>query len=120
MGETVLDPFAGVASTVVAALRCSRTALGFELDPQHHALGSKRVSDVLAESTVSKQDHTALYTKTKSVNTSPAASVRTGADKLDKAVQAVLSGQRTLQESCAGAGTLFRQALTAAVERART
>ena len=48
-GETVLDPFAGVASTVVAALRCNRTAVGFELDPEHFALGSKRVAEALKE-----------------------------------------------------------------------
>ena len=48
-GETVLDPFGGVASTVVAALRSHRVGIGFELCPQHHLLGGKRISDELAK-----------------------------------------------------------------------
>jgi len=44
-GETVLDPFGGVASTVIAALRTHRVGIGFELSPQHHLLGGKRVRD---------------------------------------------------------------------------
>jgi len=44
-GETVLDPFGGVASTVIAALRTHRVGIGFELSPQHHLLGGKRVQD---------------------------------------------------------------------------
>lgn len=48
-GETVLDPFAGVGSTVIAALRTKRTAVGFEKDPEHAVLGQKRIASELAK-----------------------------------------------------------------------
>jgi site-specific DNA-methyltransferase (adenine-specific) len=51
-GEIVLDPFGGVASTVVAALRTHRVGIGFELSPQHHLLGGKRIADELAKGVV--------------------------------------------------------------------
>lgn len=46
-GELVLDPFAGSAATIVAALRLNRSALGFELDPGHHAKATERLANEL-------------------------------------------------------------------------
>lgn len=42
-GQLVLDPFAGSASTCVAARRTGRQYIGIELDAQYHAIASKRL-----------------------------------------------------------------------------
>jgi DNA modification methylase len=41
-GETVLDPFAGVGSTVAGAAACGRRGIGIELLPEFHALAAAR------------------------------------------------------------------------------
>lgn len=41
-GERVLDPFAGVGSTLAAAAACGRAAVGIELSPEFHALAAAR------------------------------------------------------------------------------
>jgi site-specific DNA-methyltransferase (adenine-specific) len=43
-GEVVLDPFAGSAATLVAALRAGRRAIGIELDPGHYARAVERLT----------------------------------------------------------------------------
>ncbi len=43
-GDTVLDPFCGSGSTLVAARQCSRNFIGIELDPTHHATATLRLS----------------------------------------------------------------------------
>ncbi|MFN3653265.1 MAG: DNA methyltransferase [Armatimonadota bacterium] len=48
-GETVLDPFAGVGSTLAAAAACGRRGIGIELSPEFHALAAGR-ADLGAES----------------------------------------------------------------------
>jgi site-specific DNA-methyltransferase (adenine-specific) len=35
VGDTVLDPFMGTASTLVAACRCDRNSIGIEIDPSY-------------------------------------------------------------------------------------
>ena len=42
-GETIADPFAGVATTGVAAVGLGRNFVGWELDQEHHANGLKRM-----------------------------------------------------------------------------
>jgi adenine-specific DNA-methyltransferase len=42
-GDTVLDPFAGSASTLVAAHRLGRCSIGIELDPRHVATATARL-----------------------------------------------------------------------------
>jgi hypothetical protein len=41
-GETVLDPFAGVGSTLAAAAQCGRNGVGVELSPEFHGLAAAR------------------------------------------------------------------------------
>lgn len=43
VGDTVLDPFTGTASTQVAAARCGRNSLGIEVDPVYYGKALARV-----------------------------------------------------------------------------
>ena len=46
VGDTVLDPFTGTASTQIAAAACGRNSIGVEVDPVYHG---KAVQRLLAE-----------------------------------------------------------------------
>ncbi|MBI4583982.1 MAG: site-specific DNA-methyltransferase [Planctomycetes bacterium] len=43
VGDTVLDPFAGTFSTIIAAMKVCRNSIGNELDPQYFKFGANRV-----------------------------------------------------------------------------
>jgi DNA modification methylase len=43
-GDTVLDPMAGTGSTLIAALACSRNAIGIDLNPQFATVARERVA----------------------------------------------------------------------------
>jgi modification methylase len=43
-GDTVLDPFAGTGTTLVAALQNQRNAIGVEIDPDYMSLASRRLA----------------------------------------------------------------------------
>ena len=43
-GDTVLDPFAGSGSSLVAAKTLGRNWLGIELDRQYHAIAQRRLT----------------------------------------------------------------------------
>lgn len=43
-GQTVLDPFVGSASTLVASVRLGRKGIGFEISPEFVALAKRRLS----------------------------------------------------------------------------
>jgi len=45
VGDTVLDPFAGTATTNLVAARCGRNSIGFEIDPYYLELGASRMVD---------------------------------------------------------------------------
>lgn len=42
-GETVLDPFMGSGTTLVACVRLGRSGIGIEIDPEHFDLACRRV-----------------------------------------------------------------------------
>jgi len=47
VGGTVLDPFAGSATTLVAAGLEGRNAIGFELSPEYWEISRKRIESTL-------------------------------------------------------------------------
>jgi site-specific DNA-methyltransferase (adenine-specific) len=46
VGDTVLDPFAGTGTTLLAAAEASRNAIGVEIDPLYHRLAKERLRAV--------------------------------------------------------------------------
>lgn len=55
-GDTVLDPFVGTGTTMIAAARSGRNSIGIEVDPHYWKMASKRI----AESTQSLFSRTEL------------------------------------------------------------
>jgi len=47
VGDTVLDPFSGTATTSLAAAKCGRNSIGFEVEPAYHRLGIQRLKDAI-------------------------------------------------------------------------
>jgi DNA modification methylase len=45
VGDTVLDPFMGTASTNVAASRWGRNSIGIEVDPEYYEYAAKRMDE---------------------------------------------------------------------------
>ena len=45
MNGLVLDPFAGSASTLVAARKCGRRGIGFEIDNEAYLRAQQRILD---------------------------------------------------------------------------
>lgn len=43
VGDTVLDPFMGTASTLIAACRCDRNSIGIEIDPGYFRQAKTRM-----------------------------------------------------------------------------
>ena len=43
VGDTVLDPFTGTASTQIAAAACGRNSVGIEVDPKYHKSAMERL-----------------------------------------------------------------------------
>jgi site-specific DNA-methyltransferase (adenine-specific) len=46
VGQTVLDPFAGTGSTIVAAEQIGREAIGIELSPEYCAIAQRKTSAI--------------------------------------------------------------------------
>ena len=52
-GDVVLDPFMGSGTTATAAIKTGRNYIGFELNPEYHAIALRRIADtVRADSSV--------------------------------------------------------------------
>jgi site-specific DNA-methyltransferase (adenine-specific) len=51
-GDTILDPFAGSGSTILAALALGRHASGIEIDPDHAAKANRRIAEAQAQTTL--------------------------------------------------------------------
>ena len=49
VGDTVLDPFMGTATTNLAALRWGRNSLGVEVDPHYFGMAHRRVTEAAAD-----------------------------------------------------------------------
>lgn len=56
-GETVLDPFSGVASTSKACASIERNSIGFELNPKFHELSELRLESEVPKKLLSKTQH---------------------------------------------------------------
>jgi site-specific DNA-methyltransferase (adenine-specific) len=50
--DTVLDPFAGSATTLVSALQLNRTAIGCEIDTLYFKKANKRIEDTICQKLV--------------------------------------------------------------------
>lgn len=46
-GDTVLDPFMGSGSTALAAIKCGRNSIGYEIDPGYLGMAHKRITSEL-------------------------------------------------------------------------
>jgi DNA modification methylase len=48
VGDTVLDPFMGTATTLLAASRLGRNSIGVEVDPEYHSMARSRLREATA------------------------------------------------------------------------
>ncbi len=49
VGDTVLDPFLGTGTTTLAAARCGRNSIGYEIDEEYLRIANKRISEATSE-----------------------------------------------------------------------
>jgi DNA modification methylase len=54
VGDTVLDPFVGTGTTMVAAARAGRNSIGIEIDPAYYTLAKDRLTKVLPSITAKR------------------------------------------------------------------
>jgi site-specific DNA-methyltransferase (adenine-specific) len=47
VGDTVLDPFAGTGTTLLAAAKANRNSIGVEIDPEYCRIGQTRLESKL-------------------------------------------------------------------------
>lgn len=60
-GDTVLDPFAGVASTLIGAIRNNRKAIGSEKEQEYITIGSKRIASFFEGTLKIREIGTEIY-----------------------------------------------------------
>ena len=51
-GDIILDPFAGSASTLIAAIETGRDAIGIEINPQYFEIAQRRIAEAQAQLTL--------------------------------------------------------------------
>ncbi len=44
-GDTVLDPFCGTGTTMIAAMKCERNSIGIEIDSEYYQMAIKRLEE---------------------------------------------------------------------------
>jgi site-specific DNA-methyltransferase (adenine-specific) len=44
-GDTVLDPFCGTGTTIIAAMKCGRNSIGVEIDSEYCRMATKRIRE---------------------------------------------------------------------------
>jgi len=52
VGDTVLDPFSGTASTALGAVRAGRNSISNEIDPHYFALAKRRLETMLQQTSI--------------------------------------------------------------------
>ena len=52
VGDTVLDPFAGIGNTAMAAMEMHRSSIGFEIEPSYFRTAKRRLKLLDPDSTV--------------------------------------------------------------------
>ncbi len=67
-GDLVVDPFCGSGSTLVAAARCGRDAVGYDLDPEYVTLAESRLAQEVTEAVLGAGAATAGPNKTDGVS----------------------------------------------------
>ena len=58
-GDIILDPFAGSASTLIAAIETGRDAIGIEINPQYFEIAQRRIAEAQAQLTLNFAEATA-------------------------------------------------------------
>ena len=48
-GDTMLDPFMGSGTTIIAAIQTGRNAIGIEIDERYFAIAQRRIKDALQQ-----------------------------------------------------------------------
>ena len=60
-GDTVLDPFAGVGSSLIAALKNERSALGCDKVSEYVAIGLERIAQLKAGTLITRPIYREIY-----------------------------------------------------------
>lgn len=75
IGETVLDPFSGMATTGKVALQCKRTYWGYETNPQYHKESLNRLSEMISNDNLQDCQYNILNTSSCDMSSVPENSV---------------------------------------------
>ena len=68
---TVLDPFLGTGSTVVAAAKAERNSIGNELDPEYFSLAEKKIREAIGQRSMLGEAEPTLIVEAGALKTAP-------------------------------------------------